>query len=95
MENRGAETRYVMRDEVLATWITGALVLGTVAPSLGSFGDSKLGFLYIVMAVILQLWAMYSFYVDATYSNHVLLVILTILLFVYVYSINFLGGPAV
>lgn len=90
MEKQGADVRYVMADEVLATWIAAALVLGTVAPSLGSIGEKKLGFVFIIMAVVLQLWAMYSFYVDATHSKKALFVILVLLLFVYVYAIKFL-----
>lgn len=79
-----------MRDEVLATWTATAMILGTVAPSVGAIGDAPLGFVFILMAIIIQLWAIYSFYVDATYSNAALLVILVMLLFVYVYATQFL-----
>lgn len=90
MDKEGSSTRVLMRDEVLATWTATAMILGTVAPSVGSIGDQELGFVFIIMAIIIQLWALYSFYIDATYSNAALLVILILLIFTYVYAVQFL-----
>jgi hypothetical protein len=90
MDPPGSQTRVLMRDEVLATWTATAMILGTVAPSVGAIGDAPLGFAFILMALIIQLWAIYSFWIDATYSNTALLVILVLLLFVYVYATRFL-----
>lgn len=91
MDAPNSSTRVLMRDEVLATWTATAMILGTVAPSLGSIGEQKLGFVFILMALTIQLWALYSFYIDATYSNAALLVILILLLFTYVYATHFLN----